>query len=125
MASILGLSAFYHDSAAAQEERFTRIKHDPGFPKHAVNSYHQTGDRFDRHLGNLAFPLYLSHDLVDVVFEQGLMGKGPAFKAAMLPVEWLLMAALAGAMYLWVDCPLEKLRQGFVARRRSPVVPAG
>ena len=48
MASILGLSAFYHDSAAAlvvdgdivaaaQEERFTRIKHDHEFPKHAVD----------------------------------------------------------------------------------------
>ena len=45
--TILGLSAFYHDSAAAliedgaivaaaQEERFTRHKHDPGFPRHAV-----------------------------------------------------------------------------------------
>ncbi len=44
---ILGLSAFYHDSAAAlvedgrivaaaQEERFTRKKHDPGFPHHAL-----------------------------------------------------------------------------------------
>ncbi|MGR9101433.1 MAG: carbamoyltransferase family protein, partial [Gammaproteobacteria bacterium] len=45
--NILGLSAFYHDSAAAlvrdgeiaaaaQEERFTRKKHDPGFPGNAV-----------------------------------------------------------------------------------------
>ncbi len=44
---ILGLSAYYHDSAAAlvqdgrivaaaQEERFTRRKHDPGFPFNAV-----------------------------------------------------------------------------------------
>jgi carbamoyltransferase len=44
---ILGLSAYYHDSAAclvedgriaaaAQEERFTRKKHDPGFPSRAV-----------------------------------------------------------------------------------------
>lgn len=44
---ILGISAFYHDSAAAllrddeivaaaQEERFTRIKHDPAFPRNAV-----------------------------------------------------------------------------------------
>src|SRR5437870_1285133 len=44
---ILGISAFYHDSAAclvrdgaivaaAQEERFTRKKHDPRFPKEAV-----------------------------------------------------------------------------------------
>lgn len=45
--SILGISAYYHDSAAAliqngeliaaaQEERFTRKKHDPSFPKHAI-----------------------------------------------------------------------------------------
>jgi carbamoyltransferase len=44
---IIGLSAFYHDSAAAlvadgkivaaaQEERFTRKKHDSGFPHHAL-----------------------------------------------------------------------------------------
>ena len=44
---ILGLSAFYHDSAAAlvedgrvvaaaQEERFTRRKHDAGYPHHAI-----------------------------------------------------------------------------------------
>ena len=45
--NILGISAFYHDSAAcllrdgeivaaAQEERFTRKKHDAGFPANAV-----------------------------------------------------------------------------------------
>ena len=44
---ILGISAFYHDSAAclldngkiiaaAQEERFTRKKHDPSYPFHAI-----------------------------------------------------------------------------------------
>ena len=47
MKSILGISAFYHDSAAcilidgkiiaaAQEERFTRKKHDPSYPHNAV-----------------------------------------------------------------------------------------
>jgi carbamoyltransferase len=46
--NILGISAFYHDSAAAliregrivaaaQEERFTRKKHDPGFPQNAID----------------------------------------------------------------------------------------
>ena len=46
--NILGISAFYHDSAAcliqdgqivsaAQEERFTRKKHDYSFPKNAIN----------------------------------------------------------------------------------------
>ena len=48
MKSILGISAFYHDSAAcileegkiiaaAQEERFTRKKHDASYPKNAIN----------------------------------------------------------------------------------------
>ena len=48
MNRILGISAFYHDSAAcilengkikaaAQEERFTRIKHDSSYPKNAIN----------------------------------------------------------------------------------------
>jgi len=47
MTAILGISAFYHDSAAAlvvdgeivaaaQEERFTRKKHDPGYPQKAI-----------------------------------------------------------------------------------------
>ncbi len=45
--AVLGISAFYHDSAAAivvdntivaaaQEERFSRKKHDSGFPRHAL-----------------------------------------------------------------------------------------
>ena len=48
MTSILGISSFFHDSAAAlicngkiiaaaQEERFTRIKHDAKFPHNAIN----------------------------------------------------------------------------------------
>lgn len=47
MTYTLGISAFYHDSAAtlvvdgkivaaAQEERFSRIRHDPGFPSKAI-----------------------------------------------------------------------------------------
>jgi carbamoyltransferase len=48
MTAILGISAFYHDSAAAlivdgkiiaaaQEERFTRKKHDPSYPTNAID----------------------------------------------------------------------------------------
>ena len=48
MTSILGISAFYHDSAATliidgkiiaavQEERFSRIKHDSSYPFHSIN----------------------------------------------------------------------------------------
>lgn len=53
--NILGISAFYHDSAAAlivdgeiaaaaQEERFTRKKHDAGFPAHAIEYCLAEGD---------------------------------------------------------------------------------
>src|SRR4051794_8904484 len=54
---ILGVSAYYHDSAAAlvrdgqvvaaaQEERFTRKKHDSSFPHHAIAAcLEQTGTR--------------------------------------------------------------------------------
>ncbi len=45
--NIIGISGYYHDSAAcllrdgkiiaaAHEERFTRKKHDPAFPKQAI-----------------------------------------------------------------------------------------
>lgn len=48
MTAILGISAFYHDSAAAlvidgdivaaaQEERFTGVKHDERFPQNAID----------------------------------------------------------------------------------------
>src|SRR5438034_4349095 len=55
MSAILGVSAFYHDSAAAlvvdgaivaaaQEERFTRVKHDSNFPTHAIDyCLHEAG----------------------------------------------------------------------------------
>ncbi len=52
--NILGISAYYHDSAAAlvrdgeivaaaQEERFSRKKHDAGFPAGAIESCLQQG----------------------------------------------------------------------------------
>jgi carbamoyltransferase len=52
--AILGISAYYHDSAAAlvvdgrivaaaQEERFTRKKHDAGFPRHAIAAVLEQG----------------------------------------------------------------------------------
>ncbi len=63
---VLGISAFYHDSAAAlvedgriiaaaQEERFTRKKHDAGFPRHAIEyCLKQGGLRLDQ-VDNIAF----------------------------------------------------------------------
>ncbi len=66
MTSILGISAFYHDSAAAlvvdghiaaaaQEERFTRKKHDPAFPKNAIASCLETARLQPASLDYVAF----------------------------------------------------------------------
>ena len=64
--NILGISAFYHDSAAclvrdgeivaaAQEERFTRKKHDFNFPTNAVNYCLQEGNVAASKLDYVAF----------------------------------------------------------------------
>ena len=63
---ILGISAFYHDSAAcllkngeivaaAQEERFTRKKHDPGFPSHAIQYCLQEANIDPSEVDNVVF----------------------------------------------------------------------
>ena len=64
--NILGISAFYHDSAAclvrdgkiiaaAQEERFTRKKHDAEFPKYAVEYCLREGNISIRDVNFVAF----------------------------------------------------------------------
>ncbi len=63
---ILGISAYYHDSAAAlivdgeivaaaQEERFTRRKHDPRFPRHALAYCLREGGIGIRDLAGMVF----------------------------------------------------------------------
>ena len=64
--TILGISAFYHDSAAclvqdgkivaaAQEERFTRKKHDADFPRQAVAYCLEAGGIGVEQLDSVAF----------------------------------------------------------------------
>jgi carbamoyltransferase len=63
---VLGVSAYYHDSAAAllkdgkiiaaaQEERFTRRKHDAGFPRNAINYCLQEAEADGTDLSAIAF----------------------------------------------------------------------
>jgi carbamoyltransferase len=63
---ILGISAFYHDSsaclvkdgeiiAAAQEERFTRKKHDAKFPRHAIQYCLKEADISANQIDNVVF----------------------------------------------------------------------
>jgi carbamoyltransferase len=66
MTAILGVSSFYHDSAAAlvvdgqvvaaaQEERFTRKKHDAGFPHEAISYVLEAGGLSLADVDHLAF----------------------------------------------------------------------
>ncbi len=63
---ILGISAFYHDSAAclirdgkviaaAQEERFTRVKHDSSFPYHAIQYCLKAGNIAGKDIDMVSF----------------------------------------------------------------------
>ena len=64
--NILGISAFYHDSAAclirdgdiiaaAQEERFTRKKHDAGFPHNSIQYCLKQAQLDPEHIDNVVF----------------------------------------------------------------------
>src|SRR6266581_6651176 len=66
MRHILGISAYYHDSAAAllqdgeivaaaQEERFSRRKNDERFPQHAIDFCLRQGDLVPEQLDAVVF----------------------------------------------------------------------
>ena len=70
--SILGISAYYHDAAAAllrdgelvaaaQEERFTRKKHDAGFPRYAIE---YCLEESELEIGDLDFIVFYDKPLV-------------------------------------------------------------
>jgi carbamoyltransferase len=86
--NILGISAFYHDSAAAliqdgditaaaQEERFTRKKHDPGFPTEAVKYCLKTGGLTLNQLDAIVFydkPLLKFERLLETYYQNAPSG---------------------------------------------------
>jgi carbamoyltransferase len=98
--TILGLSAYYHDSAAcllvdgrvvaaAQEERFTRKKHDAGFPAHAARYCLEAGGLAAKDLDAVAFydkPLLKFERLFETYLDYAPRGFGSFQKAMPL---WL------------------------------------
>ena len=110
--TILGISAFYHDSAAcllrdgeivaaAQEERFTRKKHDHSFPRRAVAYCLEAGGVSPDELATVAF-----YDKPWLKFER-LLETYLAFAPAGLP-------SFLKAMPLWLK---EKLWMGELIKR--------
>ena len=123
MTAILGISAFYHDSAAAlvvdgdivaaaQEERFTRKKHDPGFPAHAIAYCLKEAGMSAGRLSYIAFydkPLTKFERLLETYLAYAPAG----FKSFRL------------AMPLWLKDKLHMrrtLRQRFHLARKTPLV---
>ncbi|MFO0608337.1 MAG: carbamoyltransferase [Polyangiales bacterium] len=114
--TILGLSAFYHDSAAAltrdgevvaaaQEERFSRKKHDPRFPRHAVNYCLEEAFVEADDLDAVVFydnPLATFDRVVENTLAAGPAGRGQFLKAA---------DAILGNK-LWVDAHVRRALGG-------------
>jgi carbamoyltransferase len=100
-AYILGISAFYHDSAAAlvhggeiiaaaQEERFTRKKHDPAFPTNAIDFCLEQGGVTRDDLACVAFydkPLKKFDRLLETYFSYAPRGFASFAKAIPLWVK--------------------------------------
>ena len=98
---ILGISAFYHDSsaclvkngvvvAAAQEERFTRIKHDSSFPKNAISFCLDFEDIQASHLDIIAFyekPLLKFERILETYISYAPLGIKSFLKAMPLWVK--------------------------------------
>ena len=97
---ILGLSCFYHDSAAcivadgeivaaAQEERFTRIKHDDAFPANAVRYCLAEAEVGESGLDAVAFydkPILKFHRILETSFSVAPSGLRPFVRGVPL---WL------------------------------------
>jgi len=110
--NILGISAYYHDSAAAlvrdgqiiaaaQEERFTRKKHDSGFPLHAVRYCLAEGGVTGSSLDVVAFydkPITKFARLMETYFSVAPLGL-QSFMSA-IPI-WLKQK-------LWIPVEIEK-----------------
>ncbi len=123
MTSILGISAFFHDSAAAlvvdgdivaaaQEERFTRKKHDAGFPANAIAYCLREGGVKAEEITYIAYydkPLTKFDRLLETYLAYAPAG----FKSFRL------------AMPLWLKHKLHlrrTLQQGFEAARQARLV---
>ncbi|HOT96003.1 MAG TPA: carbamoyltransferase [bacterium] len=98
--NILGLSCYYHDSAAAlvrdgailaaaQEERFSRIKHDHEFPRQAIGYCLQAADIRPADLDYIVFyekPLVKFERILETTLSYAPLGLGSYLKAMPL---WL------------------------------------
>jgi len=109
---ILGISAFYHDSAAAllkdgeivaaaQEERFSRIKHDPDFPTKAINYCLSTAGISAKELDYVGF-----YEKPFVKFERILFSHLATFPKSY--ISFLMATPLWLKEKLWIPSLIQK-----------------
>jgi len=80
----------------------------------------QDSSRFDRFLGNLAYPLYLFHWIPREWYYHFSLRSDPTWKQySLLAMNFLAAAAGAVIILLLVDQPSERLRAGWVASRKK------
>lgn len=77
--------------------------------------------KFDRSIGDLAYPLYLCH-WIPLVFYQNYEFSAPTGKVAGLIISWGAVAFLTALSYLLIDRPSERLRARFVSSREKRIV---
>jgi len=123
LTAILGISAFYHDSAAAlvvdgdivaaaQEERFTRKKHDPRFPGHAI--------QYCLDAASLAYD-----DIDYVAFYEKPLRKFDRLIETYLSFAPAGLGSFGRAIPLWLKERLrlsDGIREGLKASKRLPLV---
>ena len=120
---ILGISSFYHDSAAAlvvdgevvaaaQEERFTRVKHDPSFPTRAVDYCLREGRTKPEELDYVVFydkPFLKFDRLIETYISYAPVG----------------LRSFMMAMPLWLKTKLHlprEIRKAIQGRFKGPIV---
>jgi peptidoglycan/LPS O-acetylase OafA/YrhL len=80
----------------------------------------QHSSRFDRFLGNLAYPLYLFHWIPRDWYYHFSQRSGPAWsQCTLLGINFIAAAAGAIVILLLVDRPSERLREAWVAARKD------
>lgn len=123
--NILGLSCYYHDSAAcllksgeilaaAQEERFSRTKHDPAFPHRALQYCLAEGGISADGLDAVVFydkPLRKFHRILETFLSHAPQGLAPYLEA--LPA-WV-------GKKLWTEPNIQEALSSLGAKRRVPV----
>jgi carbamoyltransferase len=119
---ILGISCFYHDAAAcvvdetgivaaAQEERFTRIKHDQDFPVHAIRYCLAEAGITEKGVDTVAFydkPILKFHRILETYLSVAPLGLRPFMKAVPLWLReklWIEPAITDGLRSCGVEAP--------------------